>query len=169
MYDGDNLLIKILDQSTSDALQSKEGVLKQFVDNLELNYPNTLRIVRMKSCCGAESFPFSSEHAAWRETAFEPYCVYESVEEPSLRWTDVSTANAVQFWRIAPAGFGIYVDIRSGSQLIIIATAEYADNEGGKDLFTQYGRYLQSQDQSDPALFSMNKLEAVRLEAGNRL
>ena len=109
------------DQSTSDMLQLQNGILKQFVDNLELIKPNTLRIIRMRSYSGAEPFPFSSDHVAWHKTASNPYCVYDSLEESSLRWTDVSTMNAVQPWKIAPVGFGIFLDIRSGSQLVIIA------------------------------------------------
>lgn len=157
------------DQSTSDGPQLKNGILKQFVDNLELNNPNTMRIIRMKSYIGAEAFLFSSDHVAWRETSFNPYCVFDSSDESSLRWTDISTVNAFQPWRIAPAGFGIFFDIRSGSQLVIIATAVSSNDEGNKDPFTRWGRYLQGFEQLDPELFSENALEAIRLESGNRL
>jgi len=163
------LLIKFQDQSTSDKPQLKDGIFEQFVDNLELDNPNILRIIRMRSYFGAETCSFSSDHVAWRETVLNPYCVYDSFEESSLRWTDVSTANAVQFWRIAPSGFGIFFDIRSGCQLVIMATAEYVNSEGGKDLFTQWGHYLQDFDHSDTELFSENNFEAIRLEPGNRL
>lgn len=167
-----NLLIKCQDQSTSDIPQLKNGNLKQFVDNLELNNPNILRIIRMKSYSGAEFLPFASDHVAWRETAFNPYCAYDLQENSSLRWTDVSTKNAVQRWRIAPAGFGVFLDIRSGCQLIIIATTAIADEsnlEGVKDCFTQWGRYVEDFDTLDPASFSENNFEAIRLEPGNRL
>jgi hypothetical protein len=164
------LLIKFEDQSLSETPQLKYGILKQFVDNLEFDNPNTLRIIRMKSHSGVESFPFSSDHTAWRETASNPYCVYDRLEESSLRWTDVSTRNAVQFWRMAPAGFGIFFDIRSGYQLVIIATTVCANNVGGcRDFFTQWGRYLEDTNRLDPALFSGNDFEAIRLEPGNRL
>lgn len=123
----------------------------------------------MKSYSGAESSPFSTDHVAWRDTASDPYCEYESSVESSLRWTDVSTVNAVQFWRIAPAGFGLFFDIRSGSQLIIIATADRTDDDGGKDFFTQWDRYLEDIDRLDPELFSQNKFQAIRLDQGNRL
>lgn len=153
----------------SNMPQLKGGILKQFVDNLEFNNPNILQIIRMRSYFGAESCLFSSDHVAWRETVFNPYCSYDSLEESSLRWTDVSTANAIQFWRIAPSGFGIFLDIRSGCQLVIIATTECANNERGKDFFTQWGHYLQDFDHSDSELFSENNFEAIRLEPGNRL
>jgi hypothetical protein len=153
----------------SDTLHIKDGILKQFVENLEFNNPNTLRIIRMRSYSGAEAFPFASNHVAWRETAFNPYCVYDSSEESSLRWTDVFTINAVQFWRIAPAGFGFFLDIRSGCQLIIIATEECANDEGNKDFFTRWDHYLQDFDSLDPESYSDNKFEAIRLERGNRL
>lgn len=143
--------------------------MKQFVENLELENPNTLRIVRMRSYLGAESFPFSTDHAAWRDTASDPYCVHDLTEESSLRWTDISTANAVQFWKIAPAGFGIFFDVRSGRQLVIIATLECVSDDRGKDFFTHWGPFLQNFDRQDPALFSDHGLEAVLLEPGNRL
>ena len=114
-------------------------------------------------------FPFSSDHVAWRETTFNPYCVYDSSEESSLRWTDVSTVNSVQSWRIAPAGFGIFFDIRSGCQLVIIATTECSNDEGDIKKFTQWGHYLQGLDVLDPELFSGNNFEAIRLDPGNRL
>ena len=72
------------DQSTSDALEIKDGILKQFVENLELNNGNILQIIRMRSYSGAEALPFSSDHVAWRETASDPYCNYDSLEELSL-------------------------------------------------------------------------------------
>ena len=146
-----------------------DGILKQFVKNLELNNPNTLCIIRMKSYSGAEAFPFASDHVAWRETAFNPYCIYDSSDESSLRWTNVFTANAVQFWRIAPAGFGIFLDIRSGCQLVIIATTQCTNDEGVNDLFTQWGRYFQNFNSLDPELFSEKKFKAIRLEPGNCL
>ena len=155
------MLINLLDQSTSDAPQLKDGILKQFVDNLELNSPNTLRIIRMKSYLGVESSLFSTDHAAWHDTISDPYCIYDAPNKSSLRWTDVSTANAIQFWRIAPAGFGIYFDICSGRQLVIIATSECANEDGVRDFFTHWGRYLQGIDQLDPDLFLNNRIEAV--------
>ena len=115
------------------------------------------------------SILLSSDHVAWRETSFNPYCVFDSSDESSLRWTDISTVNAVQPWRIAPAGCGIFFDIQSGSQLVIIATAVCSNDEGSKDFFTRWGRYLQGFEQLDPELFSENALEAIRLESGNRL
>ena len=148
-----------------------DGILKQFVKNLELNNPNTLRIVRMKSYLGAELHPFASEHIAWHDTASDPYCDLESFEDFSLRWTDVSTKNAVQLWRIIPAGFGMFFDVRSGQQLIIIATAQTMDKYDQKNAFTHWGNYLQNFDRLNLNFCSTNEiqLEAVRLEPGNRL
>jgi hypothetical protein len=162
-------LTLLKDQSTSEIPEIKNGILKQFVENLELDNPNVLRIIRMRSYSGAERFPFSSDYVAWRETAFDPYCNYDLSEDSSLRWTDVSTANAVQFWRIAPAGFGIFFDIRSGSQLVIIATTDCVDDKEGKHFFTRWGHFLQDIDQLDAELFTENIYEAIRLEPGNRL
>jgi hypothetical protein len=66
---------------------------------------------------------FSSDHAAWRETLSEPYCDQDDVaKQSSLRWTEASMRNTIQFWQLAPAGFGIFFDIQSGQQWVIIAT-----------------------------------------------
>ena len=51
----------------------------------------------MKSYSGAESLPFTSEHAAWHDTVSDPYCDGETSEYTSLRWTDLSTTDAIQF------------------------------------------------------------------------
>ena len=78
--------------------------------------------------------------------------------------------HAVQFWRIAPEGFGIFFDIRCGQQLIIIATANYeSEGEEGNEFFMRWGHHLQKFDQLDPTLFSGYVFEAIRLEPGNRL
>ena len=153
----------------SDMPQFKNGILKQFVDNLELTNPNTLQIIQMRSYSGEEPFPFSSDHVAWCETASNPYCIYDSLEELSLRWTDVSTVNAVQPWKIAPAGFGKFLDIRSGSQLVIIAMAMCLNDKESKGYFTRWGRYLQGFDQLDAEIFSGNAFKAIRLQSGNCL
>lgn len=163
------MIIIITDQSFSDMSRSQTGILKQFVDNLELDRPNTLRIIRMKSYSGAESFPFASDHAAWRDTMSDPYCVYESSEDSSLRWTDVSTANAIQFWRITPAGFGMYFDVRSGSQLVIIGTTDSTNDDDPKDFFTRWDRYVRDFDRTMPTFSVPTSIEAIRIDAGHRL
>jgi hypothetical protein len=161
-------LTNLLDQSVSETPQVKDGVLKQFVDNLELDVPNTLRIIRMKSYLGAESLPFSSDHAAWRDTVSDPYCTHETSENASLRWTDASTAHAVQFWKITPAGFGAFFDVRSGQQLVIVAAPETSDDDT-LHTFTHWDQYLQDFDRLSHEFSSRNGIEAIRLERGNRL
>jgi hypothetical protein len=161
-------LTNLLDQSASEIPQIKEGTLKQFVDNLELDAPNTLRIIRMKSYLGAESLPFSSDHTAWRDTVTDPYCNHETSENSSLRWTDASTAHAIQYWKIAPAGFGTFIDVRSGRQLVVVATSETSDDDT-LNTFTHWDCYLQNFDQLSPEFSLSNGIEAIRLEPGNRL
>jgi hypothetical protein len=148
----------------------KEGVLKQFIENLELEKPNILRIVRMKSYSGIETLSFSSDHAAWRDTSSDPYCAYDdSSQQFLLRWTDVSTKNAVQFWKITPAGFGMFFDVRSGKHLVIIATPESNNHNERRDFFTRWDRYIYDFDRLNPDFGLPNGLEAIRLDAGNRL
>jgi hypothetical protein len=124
----------------------------------------------MKSCSGVESSLFSSDHAAWRDTLTEPYCVADDVSKQSLlRWTNVSTSNATQFWKITPAGFGTFLDIRSGQQWIIIATPYRGDDEDYVDFFTHWDRYLENFNPMHPTFSRKNGIEAIRLEPGNRL
>jgi hypothetical protein len=146
-----------------------KGILRQFIDNLELARPNTFRIIQMRSNSGPEIFPFSSEQAAWRETAFNPYCDHDSLEKSSIRWTNVFNTNAVQPWGIAPSGFGSYLDIRSGSLLVVVPTSDTSTGDASRDFFTRWDRYLVDWDKLDVDCFADNDFEAVRLEAGNRL
>jgi hypothetical protein len=124
----------------------------------------------MKSYAGIESSLFSSDHAAWRDTQFDPYCIDDDAAKQSfLRWTESATSNVVQFWRITPAGFGMFFDIRSGQQLVIVATPDVGNGNGNRDFFTHWDRYLQDFDRLDPTFCVENGLEAIRLEPGNRL
>ncbi|KAF8800472.1 hypothetical protein BYT27DRAFT_7026457, partial [Phlegmacium glaucopus] len=113
---------------------------------------------------------FSSDHVAWWDTLSEPYCVQdETTKQSLLRWTELSTTNAIQFWRVVPAGFGAFFNIRSGRQWIIIATPNLMDKDGHVDFFTRWNRYLQEFNQMDPVFCIENGLEAIRLEPGNHL
>lgn len=144
--------------------------VKEFIENLSSQSKNILRTFRMKSYSGIELSSFSSDHAAWRETLSEPYCDQDDVaSQSSLRWTEASTANAIRFWRLAPAGFGIYLDIRSGQQWVIIATSDRKKCDRDVDHFTRWDRYLQDFDPMKPKFNVDTPLEAIRLEPGNRL
>jgi len=120
------------DQSTtSNTPKIMDRQLKQFVENIETNHPNILRIIRMHSYAGIELSHFSSDHVAWRDTLLDFYCNQDdSTKQSLLRWTDVATKGSIQFWHIPPAGFGVFFDIRSGQQWIIIATPNYMDEDG---------------------------------------
>lgn len=124
----------------------------------------------MKSYAGIESSLFSSDHAAWRDTQLDPYCIDDdSAMQSFLRWTEAATTNVVQFWRITPAGFGMFFDIRSGQQLVIVATPDVANRNGDGDFFTRWDRYLQDFDRLDPNFCIGNGLEAIQLKPGNHL
>lgn len=137
----------------------------------------------MRSDAGIESSLFSSDHAAWRDTLLEPYCMQDDIKElSSLRWTTVSTKDSVQFWRIVPAGFGACFDIRSGQQLFIVASSHTWDSDNDSltnssdgeddsfsDVFSRWDRYLNGFNDLEPALLGEKRLEAIRLEAGNRV
>lgn len=124
----------------------------------------------MKSYSGMELSSFSSDHAAWRETLSDPFCDQDdSTKQSLLRWTEASTANATRFWRLVPAGFGAFFDIRSGVQWMIIATCDRRERDVEVDHFTRWDRYLQDFDQMDPDFIIDTPLEAIRLEPGNRL
>jgi hypothetical protein len=173
------------DQSTSSKTPIvKMRFFKQFIENLESPDPNILRIIQMRSDAGIESSLFSSDHAAWRDTLLEPYCVHDDIKKlSSLRWTNISTKNSVQFWRIVPAGCGAFFDVRSGQQLFIVGSchtwnsdadplthvSDDDEDEPYPDVFTRWDRYLEGFNELKPALLGKKRLEAIRLEAGNRL
>ena len=63
----------------------------------------------MKSYSGIESSLFSSNHAVWHDTQFDPHCVNDDLAKQSLLcWTKAAISNVVQFWRITPAGLGMF-------------------------------------------------------------
>jgi len=160
-------------------------LLKQFIENLESPNPNILRVIQMRSSAGIESSLFSSDHAAWRDTLLEPYCAHDDIQKlSSLRWTNIYTKDFVQFWQIVPAGCGAFFDVRSGQQLFIIGSCHTLDSDNAPhtyvsdddddderhaDVFTRWDRYLEGFDRLKPALLGKKRLEAIRLEAGNRM
>lgn len=148
----------------------QKRILHEFLENLQSSDKNILRTFRMKSYSGMESSSFSSDHAAWRETLSEPFCDQDdNAEQSLLRWTEASTAHATRFWRLVPAGFGAYFDIRSGRQWVIIATRDKSEHDLKVDNFTRWDRYLQDFNPMDPDFAIDTPLQAVRLEPGNRL
>jgi len=161
----------------------KKHLLKQFIENIESVNPNILRVIQMRSGAGIEPSLFSSDHAAWRDTLLEPYCAFDDIKKlSSLRWTNIYTKNFFQFWRIPPAGCGAFFDVRSGVQLFIVGSCHTQDSDNDSithvsddevehhaDVFTRWDRYLWGFDHARPALLGNKRLEAIRLEAGNRM
>jgi hypothetical protein len=165
-----HLLINVLDQSTCDDSVVQKRVLQEFIENLQSRTKNILRTFRMKSYSGMESSSFSSDHVAWRETLYDPFCDEDDSTKLSLlRWTEASTVNSVRFWRVVPAGFGAFFDIRSGRQWVIIASPDRRDVDVEVDRFTRWDRYLQDFSYESPDFNIETPLEAIRLEPGNRL
>ena len=113
--------------------------VKEFIENLSSQSKNILCTFCMKSYAGMELFSFTSNHAAWHEMLSEPYCNQDDVaKQTSLRWTEASTANATRFWQLTPASFGMFFDLRSGQQWVIIAMPDYRDHESDVDFFPQW-------------------------------
>lgn len=158
------------DQSTVASPQLEKRSLKQFIDNLNAENPNILRIVRMKSYSGFDLTEFSSDHAAWRGTMSDPSSVMDDMSHRSrLRWTDVSMKNSVQFWRMVPAGFGAFFDIRCGQLWIIVANPELDAPRVDREYFTRWDRYTEGFNRLLPTFSIGTRLEAIRLEPGIRL
>ena len=104
------------------------GTLREFLQNSETgNDAKVLRIVRMASEIPPQQTSFGSEYVSWRETKTQAYC---RQEDPSLlnllRWNDVSMAHSLQWFTPTPHGFGLFFDIRSGSQWIVIAAPSHS-------------------------------------------
>jgi hypothetical protein len=124
----------------------------------------------MESYAGMEPSLFSSDHIAWRDTRRDAYCHREATNQLSLRWSDISMTNTIQFWKLVPAGYGAFLDIRSGMQWVIIATPFPPDNDRTTpDSSTQWHRYLYDFNPMDPETLPDCNLEAIRLEHGTRL
>ncbi|HEY4831133.1 MAG TPA: hypothetical protein VIH61_01025 [Waddliaceae bacterium] len=124
----------------------------------------------MASYSGFESTAFSSDHAAWRDISHHSLSALDDISKRSmLRWTNVSTKNAVQFWRLVPAGFGAYFDIRSGQVWVIVATSIPTERTSQPDHFTHWDRYLQKFNRLRPHFSTDTHIQAIRVESGNRL
>ena len=170
-------LFHLADQSTAAKSTLEKRSVKQFIDNLEGDKPNILRIVRMTMPSGFESTLFSTDYAAWLDMLEDRGSTHEDTsKESALRWTDVLTTNTVQFWRIAPAGFGAYFNVRSGQQWVIMATntpydGHNEDNERATsaDPFSHWGRYLDEFNRFSPDFSIGTRVESIQLEAGDRL
>jgi hypothetical protein len=148
----------------------EKQTIQKFIENLKSQSRNILGTFHIKSYLGMESLPFLSDHAAWQEMLSEPYWDQDDVaKQSSLRCTEASTRNAIQFWQLIPAGFGIFFNIWSGQQWVIIATPNHSKHECNADYFTQWDRYLQDSDPMNPTSAVDTTLEAIWLEPWNCL
>ncbi|KIM38064.1 hypothetical protein M413DRAFT_13028 [Hebeloma cylindrosporum] len=119
-----NIDVQIEDQSLLPSASTclRTGSLQQFVDNAESKRGSKiLRVIHAPSD-SVQQMSFTTEYLAWRETRSLTYCKEENYSSIStLRWNDFSNTDAVQWWNLVPHGFGAFLDVRSGSQLIIVA------------------------------------------------
>jgi hypothetical protein len=111
--------------------------------------------------------PFGSEYVAWRETKSDVYCKQDDSSLLNLlRWNDISMANSLQWWTPLPHGFGAVMDVRSGSQWIIIATATEPCDD---DMFEYPTYYLPSFRRSQAENNLALEVEAILLTQGMRM
>ena len=131
-----------------------------------------LRIVRMSSETPPQQTSFGSEYLTWRETKSDVYC---KQEDPLLlnllRWNDISTAHSIQWWTPIPYGFGAFWDVRSGSQLVVIAGAVRTSSVMFDSLFFENPQYYLpgfQRSKVDNGRFTMHP-EAILLTPGMRM
>ncbi len=125
----------------------KIGTLRQFVDNSTSDAGGKiLRVIHAPSDV-LKQLPFATEYLAWRETRSLTYCKEEDNSLIGLlRWNDFSNTDAIQWWTMAPHGFGVYFDVHAGSQWIAIA-AVHVDSDSSPfdpDLLATADLFLQN-------------------------
>ena len=97
--------------------------MDQFFENAESKRAKKiLRVIHAPSD-SMEQLAFTTDYLAWHETQSLAYCKEEEYSSiVALRWNDYDNANAIQQWTLVPHGFGLYLQIRSGSKWIIIGS-----------------------------------------------
>lgn len=117
---------------------------------------------------GVSSSHFSSDVVAWAQTEGEDFCD-NGLAFPAngVRWGSASMKNAFSRWKIAPNGFGHYIDVKVGSLWVVIGKGKGGGDSGWNRLadIHLYGENF------DP--YNVNTdvwdLEAVVLTPGMRL
>jgi hypothetical protein len=147
------------------------GTLQEFLDNAESDGDcKVLRIVRMPSETPTHQTTFGTEYVAWRESKSRVYC---KQEDPSLinslRWNDISITHSIQWWTHIPHGFGAFIDIRTGSQLVVIPTPDKSNGLFDRLQFSNPGFYLPRFERATPHHRFATQPEAILLTAGMRL
>ena len=116
--------------------------------------------MHIKSYSGIELSFFPSDHAVWCDTQFDPYCINDDLAKQSLLcWTEAAMSNFVQFWRITPAGLGMFFDIHSGQQIVIVAMQDITNEDNN----------LLDFDRLNPTFDIKTGLEAIPLQPENCL
>ena len=147
------------------------GTLRQFIENAESGeHQKILRVVRMPSETSPSQTPFGSEFVAWRETKARVYC---KEEDPSLLkkllWYDITTKNSVQWWTLNPHGFGMYIDVCAGSQLLVIGTPPQDRQRESDQYFAQPRTFLPNFRRMRIRNNLNNDFEAIHLTEGMRM
>jgi len=154
--------------------------LEQFVENASESpqHRKVLRVIHAPSDV-IQKLPFATDYLAWRETQSFVYCKDENISIISLlRWNDFSNADAIQWWRLVPFGFGIFFDVRAGSKWIAIAGP--ASSPFDPDLLATPNLFIPDEEQgrvTDPVIrhpegvydSTITHPEGILLTAGMRM
>lgn len=117
---------------------------------------------------GMAYFPFSTDVHAWQDTENRSYCLPANpFPVESVRWGSASTKGSITGWKLAPHGFGHYIDVKVGSLLLIIAKSRPNDREAGKR-FTDINLFANNFRPDKPNT-DLWDLEAVVLMPGTRM
>ena len=107
----------------SESSNIKMGIMDQFFQNMESKTSRKiLRVIHTPSD-SMEQLAFTTDYLTWHETHSQMYCKEEQYSSiGALRWNNYDNANAIQQWTLVPHGFGLYLQIHTGSKWIIIGS-----------------------------------------------
>jgi hypothetical protein len=115
---------------------------------------------------------FSSDVYAWNETEGEPYCKEtEHVPTGDIRWGRASTMGAFTGWTLIPDGFGAVLDIKAGSEWLVVARPPSSKVDKYEPLIDHFGDINLFLDDFDPRNCRPDKwhIEAMYLGTNTRV
>lgn len=156
--------------------RTRDGTMQQVLDCSKLATGRILLAPHIPmSRAAVDLSSYSSDSFAWDETEGWPFCkITEPVPVSNIRWARISLKCAFQGWRISPDGFGTALEVKSGSEWVIIARPagqNYPNKPGSHPDFNDMGLlhlFLKNFNSSVPNEHNWD-MEAVVLAAGSRL
>jgi hypothetical protein len=115
---------------------------------------------------------FASDVYAWNETEGEPYCKEtEHVPTADIRWGRASMTGAFMTWTLLPEGFGAVLDIKAGSEWLVVARSPSIHEDKYEPLINHFANINLFLDNFIPTNCMPDKwhLEAMHLQPNTRV